>query len=400
MTSRRSVLCLAANFPWPADSGGCIRVDGLLRELGQVYNVRLLVAREHAPTRTAAIVRCVEADLGITVEFFDEPRWSRSRPAAAALWARSFIAGIPPWIYGDLDHRLLARYAELAPQADAVVLLQDFSGMYPLLASTPGRTPIVADKHVVLARPRSDGDGTARARLLRLLTKRYEQRYLGASTEVVVTTDEDGRWLSELYGREPSAIIPTGVPVHPPRASRSSSRHRVGWLSALDVVDNIQGLSRFVADGWPLLEAEGCELLVAGRNPVPPVFDITNRPGVRLLGHVESLDGFFDAIDVAVIPLWSGRGIKVKTLTFMAAGIPVVATPMAVEGMVVEDGRHFLLGQTPEELARQVQRLLSDRELADSIAATGRQLITERFTWDALGPQFVEVVERAIEVAA
>lgn len=400
MTPRRSILCLAANFPWPADSGGCIRVDGLLRELGQVYDVRLLVAREHDPARTVEIVKSVEADLGITVEYFDQPRWTRSRPAAAALWARSFIAGIPPWIYGDLDHRLMARYRELAPQSDAVVLLQDFSGMYPLLASADGRTPIVADKHVVLARPRSDSDVTTRARLLRQLTRRYEERYLRASTEIVVTTDEDGRWLNEIYGRKPSAIIPTGVPVHPPRTSRSSPRRRVGWLSALDVVDNIQGLARFVADGWPLLEADGCELLVAGRNPVPPVFDITTRPGIRLLGHVESLDEFFDAIDVAVIPLWSGRGIKVKTLTFMAAGIPIAATPMAVEGMDVEDGRHFLLGYTPEELAGQVRRLLADRELADSIAAEGRQLTIDGFTWAALGPQFIDVVEHAIEVAA
>jgi glycosyltransferase involved in cell wall biosynthesis len=231
---------------------------------------------------------------------------------------------------------------------------------------------------------------------LRRLTKRYELRYLALSSDVVVTTAEDGRWLESIYGRQPTAIIPTGVTVGPRRITGSSPRRRIGWLSALDVVDNIQGLDEFLRSGWPKLAAQGCELVVAGRNPGPEVFTLTNVPGVTLLGHVPSIDEFLATVEVGVIPLWSGRGIKVKTLTFMAAGIPVAATPMAVEGMIVDHGKECLIGDTPEELADHLLTLLEDQELADAIGEAGRQLIIRSFTWEALGREFVDVVDHAM----
>jgi polysaccharide biosynthesis protein PslH len=395
---RKSVLCLSTWFPWPADSGGCLRVDGLLRQLSLSYDVRLLVMREHDRDLTATIVTEIESELGITVETFDDPLWKPGRVAATVLWLKSLAVRIPPWVYGGLDRTMMARFTELGREADAIVLLSDFTGMYPMLCRAPGGAPVVADKHVILARPRSADDGkTVRDRFLRRLTASFERRYLAKADSVVVTTDAEGRWLRELYGRTPAAIIPTGVTVQQSRPSRQSSRRQVGWLSALDVIDNREGLARFLREGWPALAEAGIRLSVAGRNPGPSVRALTSVPGVRLLGHVKSLEDFFAQIDVGVIPLWSGRGIKVKTLTFMAAGIPVAATPMAVEGMAIEHGVHCLIGATPTELAAHVQRLLAEPKLADAMAAAARKFIMDTFTWDAIGAQFVDVVEHAMQ---
>jgi glycosyltransferase involved in cell wall biosynthesis len=405
MTERPSLLCLSTYFPWPADAGGSIRVDGLLRALADGYDVRVLVPQVHDASTMSTILSEVEADLGITVETYAGPLTTRGRAAAAQLWLRSIAVRIPPWIYGDLDRDLVKRFSELVSQVDGVVLLEDFMGIYPLMASTSGQVPIVADKHVVLARPRSDedvgGGGTAplRARFQRRLTMSFERRYLEKVTSIVVTTPEDGRWLHELYGREPSAVIPTGIDLEPPRPKRAGPGRQVGWLSALDVEDNLVGLKRFVSFGWPALAALGYELSVAGRNPAPSVSYLDAVEGVRLVGQVESVPAFLADIDVAVVPLWSGRGIKVKTLTLMAAGLPVAATPMALEGMDVEDGRHCLIGRTPEELAKHVRSLLEDPELADSVAAAGRDFVASKFTWDAVGPQFVAVVQRALQAS-
>jgi polysaccharide biosynthesis protein PslH len=401
MTDRKSVLCLTTWFPWPADSGGCIRVDGLLRQLSLKYDVRLLVPREHDRDVTAIIVKNIESELGVAVETFEDPQWPKSRVAAKILWLKCLVVRIPPWVYGGLDRALLARFTELARDADAIVLLSDFTGMYPLLCPDPIAAPVVADKHVVLARPRSDDDGKKlRDRLFRRLTASFERRYLATASHVVVTTDTEAQWLTELYGRTPAGIIPTGVTIGPARPSRETPRRRVGWLSALDVIDNRDGLTRFLREGWPVLAEAGNTLFVAGRSPAPSVPAITAVPGVQLLGHVKSLEDFFAQIDVGVIPLWSGRGIKVKTLTFMAAGIPIAATPMAVEGMAVENGVHCLIGTTPAELAEHVQRLLADRALADAVAEAGRQFVMDAFNWDVVGAQFIAVVEQAMQVAS
>lgn len=403
MTERRRLLCLSTYFPWPADSGGNIRVDGLLRALAAVYDVRALVPRIPDATTMASILAEVQRDLGITVETFVERIPRRSRPAAAAVWVRGAVARMPPWVYGHVDWGLVDRFPSLAQQVDGIVLLEDLVGVYPLLARLDGRTPVVADKHVVMARPRSKDDvgGGApvslKARYLRLLTSSFEKRYLALADHIVVTTPEDGDWLKKLYGRNPSAVIPTGVELLPAQPVRQGRRTRVGWLSALDVVDNVAGLKEFVRHGWPPLAELGYELSIAGRNPGPRVDDLVGQKGVRILGQVDSAREFTANTDVAVIPLWSGRGIKVKTLTWMAAGIPVAATPMALEGMNVEHGRECLIGETPEELSGHVRALLEDRELAESVGAAGRALVASTYTWDAVSPRFLSVVRRALE---
>jgi glycosyltransferase involved in cell wall biosynthesis len=79
----------------------------------------------------------------------------------------------------------------------------------------------------------------------------------------------------------------------------------------------------------------------------------------------------------------------------LGAGIPVAATPIAVEGIAVEDGRHCLVAETPAELAGALRRILTDRALAERLGHEGRRLVAQSYTWEVISPAFVEAVERA-----
>ena len=54
---------------------------------------------------------------------------------------------------------------------------------------------------------------------------------------------------------------------------------------------------------------------------------------------------------VFVVPLLAGGGMRVKILTAMAQGLPVVSTTIGCEGIDVVPGRHLLVGDTPSEFA-------------------------------------------------
>jgi glycosyltransferase involved in cell wall biosynthesis len=91
--------------------------------------------------------------------------------------------------------------------------------------------------------------------------------------------------------------------------------------------------------------------------------------------------------------------VKLKTLTFMAAGVPVVGTPGAVEGIDGQHGRHFLVAEEPVGLAEGIRRVVSDPELARRLGAGGRELVSERYSWPAVGARFRADVERAVAAA-
>ena len=60
-------------------------------------------------------------------------------------------------------------------------------------------------------------------------------------------------------------------------------------------------------------------------------------------GYVEDIAPYMDGCRVSVAPLRYGAGVKGKVNMAMSYGLPVVATPIAVEGMHVEAGEDVMV---------------------------------------------------------
>ncbi len=46
---------------------------------------------------------------------------------------------------------------------------------------------------------------------------------------------------------------------------------------------------------------------------------------------------------MAVVPLVSGEGVKLKVLDYMAVGLPIVATKKGAEGLDLVNGKHAII---------------------------------------------------------
>jgi glycosyltransferase involved in cell wall biosynthesis len=81
-------------------------------------------------------------------------------------------------------------------------------------------------------------------------------------------------------------------------------------------------------------------------------------PNVTRTGFVDDIGGFLSEMQVALLPIRQGAGVKVKTLECMAAGVAVVTTAVGAEGIPATHGVHFLIGETQEDLAKLTIQLL------------------------------------------
>jgi glycosyltransferase involved in cell wall biosynthesis len=100
-------------------------------------------------------------------------------------------------------------------------------------------------------------------------------------------------------------------------------------------------------------------------------------------GAVDDVRPYLAYASLSCVPLDAGSGTKYKVLEALSAGVPVVCTPLAAEGLEVVHGEHVLIGQGDQELADAIIRLLEDSSLAEMMAQRGRRLIEKRYTWDA-----------------
>lgn len=57
------------------------------------------------------------------------------------------------------------------------------------------------------------------------------------------------------------------------------------------------------------------------------------RPGIEFVGGIDDLHQALAKYDVAIAPLLQGTGTSVKILDYLAAGLPVVTTPVVLRGL-------------------------------------------------------------------
>ena len=112
-----------------------------------------------------------------------------------------------------------------------------------------------------------------------------------------------------------------------------------------------------------------------------PAALLDGAPGtVRYLGPVADTTPWFESLRLTVAPLRYGAGLKGKVVSSLAAGVPCVATPAAVEGMNVRDGEGVLVADTPERLAACILRAHADPCLWADLSAGGLAHAAGRFS--------------------
>ena len=116
--------------------------------------------------------------------------------------------------------------------------------------------------------------------------------------------------------------------------------------------------------------------------------------GVELAGHVPELDPWFEAATLAIVPVLSGGGTRLKALEAMSAQRAVVSTRLGIAGLGVEPGREALVEDEPEAFGRSISSLLQDEERRRELASAGRRLVEAHFDWRVLGERLAAELER------
>jgi len=122
-------------------------------------------------------------------------------------------------------------------------------------------------------------------------------------------------------------------------------------------------------------------LTVVGAN-LPGHLERRARPGVRFTGQVPDLGPYMAAARLSVAPLRYGAGIKGKITSSLAAGVPVVSTPVGIEGIDLVDGEDVLVAADADAFADRVVELFGNEALWHRLAQNGSRRVAEQFSFD------------------
>ncbi|MCC7207606.1 MAG: glycosyltransferase, partial [Anaerolineae bacterium] len=148
----------------------------------------------------------------------------------------------------------------------------------------------------------------------------------------------------------------------------------------------------------PLVRARQprARLQLVGNAPPPELRALDGGPGaaIHVTGRVPDVRPYLESASVFVCPLRTGAGIKNKVLEAMAMGLPLVATPLSLDGIPAAAGEHALIAGTGDALAEAAARLLQDSALREHMGANNRRLIESKFTWGAVAARYEALYDK------
>jgi glycosyltransferase involved in cell wall biosynthesis len=192
------------------------------------------------------------------------------------------------------------------------------------------------------------------------------ERELARQLDLVFTcSDRDGHAFEEMGARN-VRVVPNAIP--PLRPSAVAERRDVVFVGSLDWRPNADAAIELAKDIWPRCKSllPGARLVIVGRNPPAQVRALAAHD-VLVTGSVPAVQPYLDGAFATAIPLRAGSGTRIKILEAWAAGVPVVASRIAAEGLPYDDGRDILLAEEPGEFAKSLVRLWRDQTLAEEL---------------------------------
>ncbi|MDQ7803981.1 glycosyltransferase [Amycolatopsis sp. A133] len=218
---------------------------------------------------------------------------------------------------------------------------------------------------------------------------------LTRATDVTfVVSDVERELLRELV---PSARVEVLSNVHYADGSVAVPDGRSGvlFVGSFDHLPNRDAARWLATEIMPLVRRRRPDAVaqIVGSNPPQEMFDL-ERDGVVVRGWVPDLGSAYREARVVVAPLRFGAGVKGKLGESLGYGVPVVATPLAVEGMHLTHGRDVLVGGSAQELADEIVTLLEDDKLWQRLSEEGKTLVDRLFGADVARDALAGVLDR------
>jgi glycosyltransferase involved in cell wall biosynthesis len=395
-TRKPRVLAVVTFFPWPQNHGDALRRFMFLEALASSSDLTALCIERPETTAddVAELERRLEGARVVVV-----PPWQRDlrrNSARVARVVRGLATMTPPWIYRQWSPALEGTVAPLPGEQpfDLAVLIGEPAGMYA--REVRGAARVIWDKSNVLTASDIDALSTVsspvgKARALAGLPFSYafERRVLRQVDEVVVTSEEERQRLHRRFGARPTSTIPSAVNPQPVADGIDVSSRTLLWLSTLSYTPNWDGLLQFLDAADDQLRRGGYTVRVVGADASAKQVDLLRTfPYVDYRGYVEDLADACAGVAAGVVPVWAGAGVKLKTLTLMALGVPLVATPVALEG--IPEGAAALVARTPADFAAALESL-TPQVLRDA-ALRARAILQDRFSRTVFSDSVTQLV--------
>jgi sugar transferase (PEP-CTERM/EpsH1 system associated) len=384
-SAKKNILFLTHRAPYPPNRGDRIRSYQMLRYLAERYRVYLgALVEQPVPEEDADVLK------QLTVERALVPLGRYRRWLHAAAYVASGRAATEGLFASRRLHRQVRAWAE-AVDFHAVIAFCSSMVQFTAVPELQG-VPLLVDLVDVDSQKWMDYAVNSRGWKRWLLkveaarVRRLECSLPGRASAITLVSQVEADLYRGFCPNDKTYAVPNGVDLdyfRPDSGARGSRPNQCVFVGVLDYRPNVEGLVWFARQVWPLIRAARPEavLAIVGKNPAQAVRALAARPGIRLVGEVADVRPYLAESRFAIAPLQIARGVQNKVLEAMAMGLPVLATPQALEGLRTQAGIQALSATAARDFADWAVRLFGDERLCRRLGEEGREYVEQHHCW-------------------
>lgn len=226
------------------------------------------------------------------------------------------------------------------------------------------------------------------------------------SEVVYCCSEEDRKRLSELYNTplEKIFVAPNGYSEaeiefvslgERVRLRDTSNLPKIAVFIGSNHLPNVHALESVfrIADQLPEIQ------FIAAGSVCDAFPNGSRRSNVHLVGMIseEEKKELLAIAAVAVNPMEIGSGTNLKTIEFLAAGVPLVTTPFGARGLGLVDGIHCRIREVAEFPAaiRELTSSTNDKLVARMVEA-GHAHARANFSWEGVGARLIAEIAHTL----
>jgi len=220
------------------------------------------------------------------------------------------------------------------------------------------------------------------------ISRKLESELLPRFSLVLAASIVDADVAANLAPAAHIEVYPNALPyVTKPQFenARTAEQPIVVFSANFEYHPNIDAVRFLVSEIWPEVRKRrpGLRLRLVGRGDCAIRQLLRGETDIEATGAVPDAFAEISRAAIVIAPLRTGSGTRVKILEAWAAARPVIATPLAAEGLLAQDGRNIVFANSPPAFANAISRLLSDPSESGQLACCGRHTFEQHYTWEA-----------------
>ena len=210
--------------------------------------------------------------------------------------------------------------------------------------------------------------------------KEFELNALETVDGIAAITRKDAAFFRK-YCSKPVIDIPFGVyPEQFDPKYEIEGKPKFYHIGSMNWMPNEEGIRWFVDEVLPKTVEKVPDFVyhLAGRS-MPEWLTSMKNPHVDVVGEVPDAKEFVTNHDIAIVPLLSGSGIRIKIIESMALGKTVITTRVGAEGILYDEEVNIIIAENKAKMVEAIRSLNENPKTAVRIGQAARKLVEESY---------------------